>query len=73
MWNYHDDDLLSAPDAPVELSIADVPAAAKRVLLRHNRIDHEHSNAYTAWKSMGRRRTRAPNNRRSLDLRGNGK
>jgi xylan 1,4-beta-xylosidase len=53
VWNYHDDEFLSAPGAPVELSIAGVPATAKRVLLRHYRIDQEHSNAYTAWKSMG--------------------
>jgi xylan 1,4-beta-xylosidase len=43
----------AAPGAPLELSIAGVPATAKRVLLRHYRIDQEHSNAYTAWKSMG--------------------
>ena len=53
VWNYHDDDLPSAPGARVTLSIAGVPATARRVLLRHYRIDREHSNAYTAWKSMG--------------------
>jgi xylan 1,4-beta-xylosidase len=53
VWNYHDDDVPSAPSAQVELSIAGAPATAKRVLLRHYRIDQGHSNAYTAWKSMG--------------------
>jgi xylan 1,4-beta-xylosidase len=53
VWNYHDDDLPSAPGASVELSIAGVPATAGRVLLQHYRIDQEHSNAYTVWKSMG--------------------
>jgi xylan 1,4-beta-xylosidase len=53
VWNYHDDDLPSAPGARVELSISGVPATATKVLLRHYRIDQEHSNAYTAWKAIG--------------------
>ncbi|WP_348263515.1 beta-xylosidase [Telmatobacter sp. DSM 110680] len=52
VWNYHDDDL-SAPAATVQLTIADVPAGVKRVLLEHYRIDDSHSNAYTVWKQMG--------------------
>ena len=53
VWNYHYDDLLSARGTRVQLSIAGVPATPKRVLLRYYRIDQEHSNEYTAWKSMG--------------------
>jgi xylan 1,4-beta-xylosidase len=53
VWNYLDDYLPSAPAAAVELTVAGVPADAKRVLLRHYRIDEDHSNAYTVWKSMG--------------------
>ncbi len=52
VWNYHDEDL-PAPAAPVQLTVSGVPASAKRVLLRHYRIDQEHSNAYTVWKAMG--------------------
>jgi xylan 1,4-beta-xylosidase len=52
VWNYHDDDV-AAPASPVELTIAGVPASARRALVRHYRIDQEHSNAYTAWKAMG--------------------
>jgi len=52
VWNYHDDDLPAA-GAAVELTIAGIPAAVKRALLRHYRIDQEHSNAYTAWKALG--------------------
>jgi xylan 1,4-beta-xylosidase len=37
----------------VKLEIAGIPAAAKRVLLHHYRIDDTHSNSYTAWKKMG--------------------
>jgi xylan 1,4-beta-xylosidase len=51
-WNYHDDDI-TGPDAKVHLSITSIPASAKRVLLRHYRIDQTHSNAYTAWKQLG--------------------
>jgi xylan 1,4-beta-xylosidase len=52
LWNYHDDDL-PAPDAAIDLRIAGVPAAARRILTRHYRIDQTHSNAYTVWKTLG--------------------
>jgi len=52
VWNYQDDDL-PAPSADVHLTVAGIPAGAKRVLLEHYRIDEPHSNAYTAWKAMG--------------------
>jgi xylan 1,4-beta-xylosidase len=52
IWNYHDDDV-PAPPAAVNLTVAGIPAAAGRVLVRHYRIDEEHSNAYTAWLRMG--------------------
>ena len=47
VWNYSDADL-PAPDAGITLSL---PAA--RYLIRHYRIDQTHSNALTAWQSMG--------------------
>jgi xylan 1,4-beta-xylosidase len=52
VWNYHDEDG-PAPDAGVQIQIAGIPSTAKRVLLRHYRIDETHSNAWTAWTSMG--------------------
>jgi len=51
-WNYHDDDV-PGPDAPVRLAIHGLDSAARRVLLRHYRIDQNHSNAYAVWKAMG--------------------
>ena len=48
-WNYHDDDL-DASASDIELNIAGIPA---RVLVEHFRIDKDHSNAFTLWKSMG--------------------
>lgn len=50
VWNYHDDDIIDA-GSPVELHVKGIPA--KQVLVRHYRIDQEHSNSYSAWKRMG--------------------
>lgn len=52
IWNYHDDDL-PAPDVQVHVVLNGIPESAKRVLLRHYRIDQDHSNSYTLWKKMG--------------------
>jgi xylan 1,4-beta-xylosidase len=52
VWNYHDDDV-AAPAAAIQLAIRGIPERARRVLLRHYRIDRNHSNAYSAWKKMG--------------------
>jgi xylan 1,4-beta-xylosidase len=52
VWNYHDDDV-PASDAHVRLSLSGLPEAAPRALLRHYRIDQNHSNAYTLWKQLG--------------------
>ncbi|WP_158751262.1 beta-xylosidase [Acidobacterium sp. S8] len=52
LWNYHDDDL-PGPTAAIDLAVEGFPAAARRVLVEHYRIDDAHSNAYTVWKAMG--------------------
>jgi xylan 1,4-beta-xylosidase len=52
LWNYHDDDR-PAPAAAVDLVIHGFPAAGGPVLVRHYRIDENHSNAYSAWRAMG--------------------
>jgi xylan 1,4-beta-xylosidase len=49
-WNYHDDDVPGAI-SQVRFDIAGLPDG--RVMLRHYRIDEAHSNAWTAWKTMG--------------------
>jgi xylan 1,4-beta-xylosidase len=51
VWNYHDNNDLEVPDAPVNISLQGLPA--DKVLLTHFRIDQEHSNSYTLWKEMG--------------------
>jgi xylan 1,4-beta-xylosidase len=50
VWNYHDDDL-PAPDAPITLTVAGLPAG--RATVTHFRIDETHSNSYSAWQKMG--------------------
>jgi xylan 1,4-beta-xylosidase len=57
LWNYHDDDV-AAPRASIDLTITGLPAnhessGKDRALLEHFRIDSIHSNAFTAWKSLG--------------------
>ncbi len=49
-WNYHDDDA-AGPDARVSLAVSGVRGG--RVLVRHYRVDADHSNSYTAWKALG--------------------
>ena len=51
-WNYHDDDLL-ATAAAVKTTVTGLPLTAKRVQIRHYRIDQSHSNSYSAWQAMG--------------------
>ncbi len=52
LWNYHDVDAPAA-STPTSVTVSGLPAQAHRVLVTHFRIDDTHSNAYTAWKSMG--------------------
>jgi xylan 1,4-beta-xylosidase len=52
LWNYHDDDLPTAP-ASVDLTIRGLPDKVEQGLLEHFRIDFAHSNAFTAWKDLG--------------------
>jgi xylan 1,4-beta-xylosidase len=52
VWHYHDDDVPS-PDADVTLSVAGLVNEPSRVLARHYRVDHEHSNSWEAWKKLG--------------------
>ncbi|MBV8808635.1 MAG: beta-xylosidase [Acidobacteriaceae bacterium] len=67
LWNYRDDDI-SGPPAEIHLEITGLPA--KRVLVRHYRIDQTHSNAYTAWKQMGSPETPTDEQHRALERAG---
>ncbi len=52
LWNYQDQDRTDSASS-VGLNVTGLPKAAKRVLVRHFRIDGDHSNSYNAWKAMG--------------------
>jgi xylan 1,4-beta-xylosidase len=69
VWNYHDVDT-AAPDAPVRVTVTDLPAAAKRALVTHYRIDHDHSNAYTIWQKMGSPQNPTPEQYSQLEAAG---
>ena len=51
VWNYHDNNDLTVADAAVAVNMSGLPNG--KVLLRHYRIDRQHSNSYEAWKKMG--------------------
>ena len=51
VWNYHDKNDLTVADAAVAVNMSGLPNG--KVLLRHYRIDRQHSNSYEAWKKMG--------------------
>lgn len=57
LWNYHNDDL---PAPPAELDLVVLGVAAPRALTQHYRIDHDHSNAYSAWQALGSPQQVAP-------------
>ena len=63
IWNYHDDDL-PAPAAQISLTIEGPPNG--RATLTHYRVDSDHSNAYTAWKTMGSPQSPTPTQRNAL-------
>jgi xylan 1,4-beta-xylosidase len=52
IWHYHDDDL-PGPAAAIDLTLSNLPARVTSATLNHYRIDHDHSNAFTAWQTMG--------------------
>lgn len=51
-WNYGDLNQ-QEPTEPAKIEVTGIPAGVHRVLLEYFRIDHTHSNAYTAWLAMG--------------------
>ena len=64
VWNYHDDDLPAAA-SDVTLTIDGLPDG--RPTVTHYRVDQDHSNAYTVWKSMGSPPTPSPSQKATLE------
>lgn len=69
IWNYQDEEA-SAAATPIDLIVSGLPKDATRVLLRHYRIDDDHSNAYTEWKQIGSPQTPTPEQYRRLEAAG---
>jgi len=69
IWNYHDNDV-PATDSPIRLTITGAPASSRRALVRHYRIDRDHSNAYTVWKAMGSPQSPTPEQYARLETAG---
>ncbi|MBV8829195.1 MAG: beta-xylosidase [Acidobacteriaceae bacterium] len=69
VWNYCDDDG-SGSAANVQLKITGLPGNTERLLLRHYRIDQDHSNAYTVWKQMGSPQSPNPEQYKQLEAAG---
>ena len=68
IWNYHDENI-AGPAAAITLSVQELPVA-QRVLMTHYRIDANHSNAYSIWKSMGSPQDPRPDQGRQLEAAG---
>lgn len=69
VWHYHDDDV-PGPDAAIDLTVEGVSPAVQRALVRHYRIDEQHSNAYAAWKRMSSPQELSPELRARLEAAG---
>lgn len=52
VWSYHDDSNQSSP-AEIHLRVEGLPQGVSQVVLEDWQVDHDHSNAFTAWQSMG--------------------
>ena len=56
--------------ADIQVSFEGLPPAASRVLLRHYRIDENHSNSYTVWKQIGSPQSPTPEQYSRLEAAG---
>ena len=54
LWHHADDQYATAAPAEVTVELHHLPFPAAQARVRHWRIDHTHSNAYTVWQEMGR-------------------
>jgi xylan 1,4-beta-xylosidase len=52
VWHYHDDDV-AGPDAAIDLQCTGLPASFATAKLQEYRIDHDHTNPFIVWQSMG--------------------
>lgn len=69
VWNYQDDDV-TGPGAAVNLAVQGLPVGVRRLLMKHYRIDANHSNAFSVWKSLGSPAAPTPDQQRQLEQAG---
>jgi xylan 1,4-beta-xylosidase len=69
VWNYQDDDG-AGPGAAVNLAVQGLPVGVRRLLMKHYRIDANHSNAFSVWKSLGSPAAPTPDQQRQLEQAG---
>ncbi len=69
LWHYHDDDV-TGPFANVELTLRGLPATKRLSSVQHFRIDENHSNAFSAWKTMGSPQSPTPRQYAELEQAG---
>jgi xylan 1,4-beta-xylosidase len=67
VWNYHDDDV---PSAPSEVLVNIKGLGNQRVLVTHYRIDDKFSNSYEVWKAMGSPQNLSPEQYKILEQAG---
>ena len=68
-WHYHDDDV-PGPEASIEMQFTGLQMDNGEAILRHYRIGHDHSNAFTVWKKMGSPRDPTPDQHAELEKAG---
>lgn len=68
VWNYHDNNDLSALPTNVKLVIDNIPT--EKVLINHYRVDQEFSNSYALWKKLGSPQNPTKNQIESLETAG---
>ncbi|RYD17108.1 MAG: hypothetical protein EOP88_28305 [Verrucomicrobiaceae bacterium] len=69
VWHYHDDDL-DGPDAAVSLKIPGLPVTNATAKVTHYRVDENHGNSFTLWKSMGEPQKPTPEQYAELEAAG---
>ena len=68
VWNYHDDDV-EAPETKISVPVSGLPAGVTKVLIKHYRVDRDHSNSYAVWKSLGSPQQPTPEQYAKLSVR----
>jgi xylan 1,4-beta-xylosidase len=69
VWHYHDDDV-PGPAAEVDLQCSGLPSSIAEAKLQEYRIDHDHTNPFIVWQSMGSPKEPTPEQYASLEKAG---